>query len=259
MATKDYVLGRGGIYFNPFTAGTQVLSGLGERLFGNCPTVKLTTKGTMLDHYSSLAGIKELDDSTLLQVERTGSLVCDDIQYENLALWFLGNKVINAQSGLTAQSDGLLTGVAQDRTIQLGTSLAPQGVRNVSNVVVRNQVASSGATTYSLGTDYTLDAARARVYIIPGGAINGAFYAVFDVAASSRTSVVSGNVPIEGQLRYVAANPKGINKDFFCPWVLIEPDSDFDLIGDSWQQVTFNFEIKTLGTNKAIYLDGPAT
>lgn len=254
MATaQNYVLGRGKLYFAPFASGTQTPGG--ERDFGNTPDFKFSIKTSMLDHYSSQGGIKEKDDSITLEVDRSGSITVDNITPENLALFFLGT-TDTLTTVAAVDGNETFTDVKQGLYYQLGvTAAAPQGVREVNTVVVK-----VGAVTKATPADYTIDAALGRVYVVPGGGIADLddIIVTYHVAATTRSRVISSNTPIEGALRFIADNPKGKNRDYFMPWVKITPNGDYALIGDTWQQISFDIEILTKAGLAALYADGRA-
>ena len=88
MATKNYVLGKGDVYFARFTSGEEPGP---YRFVGNTPEINLTVETESLDHVNSDEGVNQVDASVPLSVTRSGTLVMDDIQAENLALFFLGS------------------------------------------------------------------------------------------------------------------------------------------------------------------------
>ena len=92
MANKQYTLGRGRLYFDAFLPNTKTKTG--ERYFGNTPSLSLTIESESLDHYDSDAGVRVKDDSVLLQLNRTGQFVTDNIDPENvdrptMPKWFI--------------------------------------------------------------------------------------------------------------------------------------------------------------------------
>lgn len=86
--TNNYTLGRGKIMFSRFKTGTQIPEGF--RYIGNTPELNLTIESENLDHFSSDYGIREKDDSVVLEVTRSGSMITDNIVPANVALFFFG-------------------------------------------------------------------------------------------------------------------------------------------------------------------------
>lgn len=252
---RNYTLGRGKVYFARFGPGSTVAADF--RYLGNTPEFNLTIESEELDHYNSDEGIREKDESVPLEVNRTGSLTCDDIQSENLALFFFGSTAVVTQAGQTSQSE-TLSSVYQGVTYQIGvTSSNPVGLMGLENVVVK---ASPGGTpVYTAGTDYVLHADSGLVEILASGAISDGddIDVDYDVQASTRTRILSGATPVQGAMKFIQNNPQGSDKVYTFTTVKITPNGDFNLKGDEWQQLPFSFEALKPGDGReAIYLDG---
>lgn len=268
---KNYTLGRGKLYFAKFLDNTQTPGG--ERYIGNTPEFNATIESENLDHYSSDEGIREKDESIPLQTNRTATFITDNIDAENIAAFFFGSASALSVAAATVDDEAL--SVAGGLYYQLGvTPTNPMGAKELdihttgptpANIVVTDE---AGTTTYVEVDDYTIDMKRARLYIVPGGAIATAAAAdpdkvipievSYKIKASSRTRILSGSKPIEGALRYVAANPVGENFDWYMPYVKLSPNGDYALKGDEWQQIPFNVEMLKLGDLEAVYIDGEA-
>ena len=256
MASSNYVLGRGRLFFSTFATGT--LTPVGEMFIGNCPSININITSETLDHMSSTGGVREIDDSATVSTTRNGTFTTDDVDAENLALFFFGTV------GTVSSTSGSVTGealgpVLKNRFYQLGaTAQNPTGVRNVSAVTLTGV---GGTPTFVNGTDYRVDLALGRIEIIPAGAIanNTAVLANYTRSVNSREQVISGNRPITGALRFIADNPKGANRDFYMPYVELSPNGDFAVITDTdWQQLPFNIKILKPPTAAALYIDGRA-
>ena len=259
--TRNYTLGRGEVYFAPFKPGTQEPGP--ERYFGNTPDLSWTAEIENLDHYNSDRGIREKDESVPLQVDRSGSVITDNIAMENLALFWFGSADLVTVTAATGETS-LLTGVTMGGTYQLGVSdAAPTGLKMLSNVVATLDPEGASPVPLQAGTDYTVDMELGRIEFIAGGAVSGDgtedVEIEFDVAAQTFPRVVSGSKPIEGALRFIAYNPVGKNIDYYLPWVKITPDGDYALKGDDWQQMTLALEILKKQNREAVYADGRPT
>lgn len=251
MATKNYTLGRGELHFAQFKPGTQ--NPKGERYFGNTPEFNLNAEIDTLDHYSADRGIKERDDQITLQVNYSGSLTTDNISAENVALFFFGEVSTVSQASETATIENF-TDVEKGLTYQLGMDAAsPSGVRKVSSVVVKN---GAGTTTYVAGTDYTVDLDLGRVEVLTTGTISTTMQVTYNVAATTFERVISGNEAIEGALRFIAYNAAGEQHDFYMPRVKLQPNGDYALKGDDWQQIPLMVEVLKKPGYEAVYRDG---
>jgi len=257
MATdkKNYVLGRGKLYFDPFAPGTKTKTG--ERYLGNTTEFNLNVESESLDHFNSDEGVRTKDDSVILELTRTGALTTDNISEENAALFVLGDVSEVSQTADPVVGENLGT-VLPDRYYQLGAKASnPQGVRGVTAVTVSDDSATPVQAVE--GTDYTLDAALGRIYILEGGLFDGTKGATVDYTPEANTRKrVSTNAAasVEGALRFVSFNAKGKQKDVYIPYVTLQPTGDWALKGDDWQNMGFSVEIGELEGMKAVYVDG---
>lgn len=146
--TQNYTLGRGKLHFSRFKSGTQTPEGF--RYIGNTPEFNLTIESENLDHFSSDYGIREKDDSVLLEVNRSGTMITDNIDPENIALFFLGSSssaALVAASGLTEELDGVKAG----HSYKLGQSSAnPAGYFGINTADF--SVYTGSAPTAATGT-----------------------------------------------------------------------------------------------------------
>ena len=252
---NNYTLGKGKIYFDPFTTGTTTKTG--ERYLGNCPSFELSVDSETLEHFSSESGIQEKDAEVILRIIRSGTIQCDNMSEDNVALFIIGTSSTVTQTA-TPVADEPISAVLQGRYYQLGVSASnPSGVKGVSSVTVTG---SGGTPTYTVTTDYTLDANMGQIYIVPGGGISDSTNIEVDYTpnANSRTQVESASLTAtEGCLRFVSDNPQGTNRDYYGPKVKMKPTGAYQLIGEEWMTMTFEVEFTKLDTNtEALYVDG---
>lgn len=257
--TKNYVLGRGKLYFDPFRPGTTETTG--EYYLGNTSEFNLSVESDSLDHYGSEEGVRTKDDTVTLELNRSGNIVTDNISKENVARFILGEVSDYVQSA-TPVVDENIGVVLKDRYYQLGkTTSNPQGVRNVSAVTVTLDP-SGTPVTLTEGTDYTIDLELGRIYFLESGAnVDGLLDAEVDYtpAAETRIRITSNStVSQEGALRYVAHNAKGSDKDVYIASATLKPSGDWALKGDDWQNLAFDLEVGELAGVPAIMIDGRA-
>ena len=235
---KKYVLGKGRLYFDYFPVGTKTSTG--ERYLGNTPELSVSSSQDTLDHYDADQGLNVKDESVTIQDDMTGQLVTDNIDLENVGLFFGGppEKVtVAAATGVTETHAAKL-----GRWIQLGTSQAnPDGTRNIDNVVVK-----IGAATVTPANNYEVDLDLARVWIeadATGIDADDALIFTYDQVAGTKTTVIGTGAEVRGALRFVSTNPVGPKKDYFWPYIKLTANGDMSLKGDEWQQIPFSFEI----------------
>lgn len=136
-----------------------------------------------------------------------------------------------------ADVDEVIPKAVRGRWYQLGISAEmPQGVQKIGGVSITG-VAS---------TSYTVDANAGRIYIHDDAddIVDGDDLAVgYGVPAGIDDIVVARGEPIEGDMTFIANNAAGANDNYYWPYVKLTPDGDFNLKGDEWLAVTFNFQI----------------
>jgi hypothetical protein len=241
MNTRDYTIGRGKLYFDKFIPGTTTPTG--ERYLGNSPSVNVTSAYQDLPHYTSDYAVREMDDTFTLQTDRSGTFTLDNASIENVGLMFGSDAVPEAGAAATAASD-TLTDVKLGYYYQLGTnSVTPDGAGAVDNVTV-----TIGVTPVTEAGNYTVDLDNGRLYLLETATdiTDGDDLVVaYDELADTTTLVIEEGEQVEGSLRFIADNPKGANKNYYWPYVRIQPTGDFALKGEQWQLMTFNFAVLT--------------
>ena len=250
---NEYLIPRGRVYFDPFDANEQLT---GEIALGNCSGINISISTEKSDHFSSETGLRQKDGSWVIQVDRTGTVNCDNFSPSNAALWLSGT--LEKKSQAATPVTGELRNVIPGRQYQLGATAAnPLGVRNVSVVTVKDE---AGTVTYVAGTDYNLDLETGRVQIIEGGAIvaGKVQFGYTPVAASFESVKSGGKSELQGALRVVSDNATGGNRDWYLPKVTLTPSGDLALIAEGTDVVAMEFGLEALkpANGEAIYCDG---
>ena len=244
----NYTIPKGKIYFN---------TGDGEDYLGNTPGAELSIESNSLDHYSAESGIREKDDTALVEINRKLAITADDISVANWARFIIGSAstLTQAAESVVAESLGA---VKRGRYYQIGASTGnPTGVRGISAVTVK-----VGAAVKTSTTDYTIDLTLGRLYIVPGGGIadNDVVTVDYTKNANTRDQVISASsAATAGSLRFVADNPKGANRDIYLPSVSMKPTGTAKLKGEQAEYMQLGFEVEILKkdlTTAAIYIDG---
>jgi hypothetical protein len=252
---NNYVIPKGKLYLN---------LGLGEEYIGNTPSLGLDVTTEKMEHFDGDSGLKEKDDSTLIQIVRTLKFECDNISVGNWARFLLANSSTQTQASGSVVAETLNSlqngKVKQGYYYQLGELAAnPGGVREVSAVVIK-----VAAATKTLNTDYTVDLVSGRVYIVPGGGIadDAVVTADYTKAAKTRSQIISAsNITLNGAARFIADNPKGTNQDFFFPYVGLAPSGTAQIKAETpaYMKLAFELEILKKDANTAsVYIDGRA-
>lgn len=256
---KNYTLGKGRVYFERFAANQLAATGVEEYL-SQTPEFSYNVKATVLDHYDSDQGLKELDEEVTTQVDVTGKFNSDDMSMEKVALFLLANAVTETTITSGTGLSDTFASVKPGQFLQLGrTNGQPTGARNVTVTKVATVLAPT--TALALNTDYTVDGPLGRVQMTDATTAidtdgSDGIIVTYSITAGIREQVVSADSQVRGALRFVADNPVGDNRDFYFPLVNLTPDGDYALKGDDWQKMGFNFTTLKLGALERVYVDG---
>lgn len=274
-AKNEYTIPRGRVFFNPIVedAMTGAESFAGEIYMGNCPSFSISIETEKAEHYSSETGLRQKDASVLLEVKRSGSITCDNMSADNVALFISGKVSMHDQSADAVGSDATIKDIITGRTYQLGqTPQNPRGHQKVELVsIVKYVDGSSGDIPLSDGSgnggadepDFVLDAATGRLQLLAGGeaSLTGGETIVitYKRAAVKWRRITSGSTgELTGALRVISDNATGSNRDFYMPRVSLVPSGELPVIaeGTDFAQMQFDADVLKPANGEAIYVDG---
>jgi hypothetical protein len=271
---KKYVIGKGKLFFDKFLAGAKL--GTGERYLGNSPELSSNQSQDTLDHIDADQGLNVKDEQITISNDLGGAFALDSIDVQNVAMWFGGDIESSTVAAATAITENFdKTQWTPGGWKQLGVAVdQPQGTRMVTNVTISTSVPGATQadpavvtplTTQQLEDNFEIDLEAARIYMEPTStlisAANTTLVVKYDQEAMTNEIIIGKGQEIRGALRFQAKNPKGENKDYFWPYVKITANGDYALKGDTWQQMSFNYEVlKKDDTTERVYITNrPAT
>lgn len=244
--------GSGEIYFAKYLMNTTTPGAY--RYLGNTPEFLLNSEIETLEHFDSDHGIRTQDDSITTSQTRGGNITTDNINQENLALFFTGTTGIITQASAASQVENIAS--VQFGTYHLGvnSTTRPTGYRNITVSAITG---SGGTPTYVNNTDYVVDAISGTVRFLEGGTLTQGTAVVINyaVGASTRDQIISGSQTIEGALKFKSFNATGPKWDYFMPRVKLSPDGDFALKGEDWLEIPFNVQVLKLGELESVYIE----
>jgi len=254
--TQDYVLGRGILYFSSNDPVTG--KPLAWRDLGNAPEVSISTETETLDHFTSRAGLRQLDKSVTLSVGMKVTFSLDEMNDQNLAMGVLGNISSFTNAAIAGFVEYPMV-LGANMTLGRWYDIVNSSGARAYDVETANVTFKNDSTTQTLveGTDYTLDLVNGRVFLRTTATLisnNVAMRCVLTADAGAKVvQEVRGllNSGVVGALKFIEKNPA--NSDKSREWtfhqVTLKPSGDLSLIGDDWSQVTFEAaaEKNTLG------------
>ena len=281
MALRNYVLGRGEVYLAEHDADENPMN---WRYVGATREMNLTAETEDLEHTDPDRGINEVDARVQLSVTRTGTMIMEDIQSDNLALFFFGSKSAIATraddaADQTDTIDGdrlgriLDDGYEDNSEILIGvTALDPIGSRDVLEMNLAlagmNSAGVPAAVALVKGTDWDIvdledvDPGAAVKNVARRGAIRllntvKTFQPATDddvlseievtyrrAALAGHDQILSGTAAFTGALKFIEFNPEGKNNDWSLPKIQLSPNGDLSLKAEEWRQVPFSISIQ---------------
>lgn len=251
MATSTkLVLGRGEVYFDRFSLGTN--RGEGERYVGNTTAFDLRRRLNVIDRYGSTNGVRGVISSEVIEDGYEGQFTTDHIDLGNVSIWFGGQSDFDITKPLVPITEQFT--VKKERWYQLGKSYNNVGVRDVRNVL-----AEKNGVAIDLNNSILLDNERGRIFVpIDSALSDGDEISVSFSWGMNYCHAFTANVRlIEGSLRFIAKNVVGDNRDLFLPHVSVKPANNYSLKGDSWQTLSFDIETLKTGSDPVIYILTP--
>ncbi len=254
---QEQTIGRGKVYLAAMPDENTV--GADFRYVGNTTSFKFNSEAETIDHYSSDSSIKLKDKSVILGVDYATEMVTDNMNSDNVAMFFLADKGSLVQS-VVASSIETLVSILNGRSYQLGvTANAPTGLMGIDPTGFLVKVSPAGASLVD-GVDYVMDLTSGVIHFLEGSilAVDGASIDVtYAVLGTTRDTIISGESQINVSLKYIADNPSGANRNWYLPKTLISPTGDFELkSGSDWQTMTFNMEALKLEGYGIAYANG---
>jgi hypothetical protein len=235
----NLLLGKGKIYADRLSLSNGLWVKTGEFDLGNCTAFGISPKATVKEKYESMDSASSLYARNAINQNHTVKITGDEFSLFNLANGVMGDLITVSQTGASVTGETLTTAVKQ------GAYYAT-AYRSISAVTVK-----VGGTAKTLGTDYTIDAATGRIYIVPGGGITGGATVTCDYTYATITlNGVSSSThsSIKMFLRYVGAPVSGPTFEvqvYVCDFA---PSGDIGLISDDYGNWTLE-GMALAGTN----------
>lgn len=188
---NEYKLAKGNVLF-----GRRRADGSYEhyRMLGNCPAKTLAVETENYQHRNSQGGVSTIDLDVPISVTRSGNVTIDNLNMENMALYFAALVTTFNQTSQTGATETLV-GVGPERLCQIGTALNIAGVRNITAVVpVVSGAARVNSASYKVGDIYQPATPNNHLYACT---VEGA------AAASAPTFTTDGTTFADGTATFI--------------------------------------------------------
>jgi hypothetical protein len=257
--TSTYIVGRGKMYFADILADNTPDI---YRFVGNCPEVTATVDSENYEHFRSTEGLRTKDLDILLQTSINWTTVLENMDADNLALFF-------SASEDTAYSNPAITGFT-------GAVLVPDGnmkseatgggwyqIVNGSGAVVAGidkanaTLKSTNATPVTLaeGTDYTIMEDTGMVYFKDSAAVQTIITNVegvtIDLSADAGATVLSqwgagaaGETNVAIKFDLLNAQTNAVEVSYFLHKAGVTPNGDAGFISDEVAQLPISIAVE---------------
>lgn len=237
----------------------------GERYLGDAVGATLNVESERATVFSGSGPVARQLVDKLRQQTRSMQVTLHDMSMENLALFLAAGDPKAAADAAQAVADEVIGPVTPGRWYQLGASDAkPAGVLAVTAigaVTMGDKAAQATATTK--GTDYEVDADRARLYVTPGAGIAAGKYlkvaSYTPKAAAARQQVLATELrEARAALRYLEDTQTGKGRNYYAPLCSVSAGGEMALMSrDTEQQIVLDARILDPGAGKpSLVCDG---
>jgi hypothetical protein len=255
---QQQTIGRGKVYLAEMPDVNT--PGIDFRYVGNTTSFKFNSETTKLDHFSSDDAIRLKDRSVVLGVDYKTEMVTDNLDSDNVAMFFLNTKGSLVQ-GVVGSATEVIGPILNGRSYQLGVTspATPSGLMGIdpTGFAVALNPASTGLVD---GVDYIMDLTSGIIHFLEAStiAVDGVSIDVtYAVLGTTRDTIITGEDQINASLKFVADNPIGANRNWYLPKTLISPTGDYELkTGDEWGTITFDLEALKLDGYEIAYANG---
>lgn len=233
--TEDYNLGRGIVYFATLANSLPAE----YRDLGNAPEFNISIEVETVEHNSSRQGLRVVDKEVVISQKVTLSVTIDELNFENLALFFSGSTGTHTNAAVAGFAEHqMITGAVLGRWYDI---VDANGNR-AYDVRIADLTVEEGATTLVVGTDFTIDEEMGRIFLL-STATNIADGENVDVtlAANALAKGVDEvraltSSAITGALKFISVNPAAndARTEYQFHQVSLKATGDFALIGDEF-------------------------
>jgi hypothetical protein len=264
-STKDYVLGRGRMYFSSLDS-----NGLPKewRDVGNVPNLTASVAEEELEHFTTRNGLKTRDLTVTLSKNVNLSFSLDTIVDQNLLLFFSGSSVDYTNPTIAGFSPWEIIAPGDVKSVTTWYQLTDSSGNPALGLDGTDlELASTDATAVVLveDTDYELreaeglfrllDSTDVQAIIAGGAGITAELTANASAANADEVRALTQS-QIVVAIKFVSENPANSDEQTIFDFhkVKLKSDGDFQLISDEWQQLPFS---GTVEANDLAYPDSP--
>ncbi len=261
--TEDYNLGRGIVYFSDLDTGDLPT---GYRDLGNAPEFNVTVEVETLEHQSSREGLKKVDKEVTISQDVSVSFQLDEINNENLALFFSGEKATHVNPTVAGFGPAVIVNdgdLGLGRWYDIHDAATPrERAYDVEDANITLETTEAVPITLAIDVDYELDIEMGRIFTLSTSALLATAIGTGDGLKITLAADAGAQTPIDevrgltktnviGALKFISENPA--DNDRSTEWefhkMSLKAEGDFSLIGDEFSVEGFTASAETNETS----------
>jgi hypothetical protein len=261
--TVDYVLGKGRVLLGLIDSATGLVDASGLRDLGNTPSFSASIEVETRDHRNSRDCLAFVDATFVTSQQINVSFQLDEINFENLSDFFVGETATYDNPHDTTFADVVVTdSIVQGRWYELRDGSGNR-VYDLQAASLVYSVHNDTPTVAVEGTDYTLDHELGLIFVIEGSTVLAAGDQLeWDISTGAGTPQDLDQVrafqraQVIGTLVFIQenANDCGQKTEYRFHRVQLTGDGELALIGD--EEVVMGFA-GVAGINSLVDADSP--
>ena len=232
------MLGRGKLYLDILSSISPTLVRTGQQDIGNVTSFDIENKVEIKEKYESMDPASSLYARGVTRQTVSLKITGDEYSLDNLARALLGSVVTDVGSGATVTAETITPagGAVLGRYYDLANR----------NVTTWTSLTLSPSTALTLGTDYTVDMVKGRIYLLPTSVTitpGGALVADYVAGAYTYNSVnVASQGTVEAYVRFIGNPIKGPTYEAEFWHVSFTPSGNLGFIADDFGNWTLEGE-----------------
>jgi hypothetical protein len=233
------LLGRGMLFLDNLSSISPTLVRTGQQAIGNVTSFQIENKVEIKEKYESMDPASSLYARGVTRQTVSLKITGDEYTLDNLARALLGNVVTDTGAGATITGETITPagGSVLNRYYDLAN-------RNITTFTSLTQEPS---TVLTLGTDYTVDLLRGRIYLLPTSTVitpGSVLEASYVYGAYTYNSInVASQGTVEAYVRFLGNPIKGPTYEAEFWHVSFTPSGELGFIADDFGNWTLEGEV----------------
>ena len=238
----------------------------GYRDLGNAPEFNVTVEVETLEHQSSREGLKIVDKEVIISQDVSVSFQLDEINNENLALFFSGEKATHVNPTVAGFGPAVIVNdgdLALGRWYDIHDAATPrERAYDVEDANITLETTEAAPIALAIDVDYLLDVEMGRIFTLSTSAKIATAIGTSDGLSITLAADAGAQTPIDevrgltqtnvlGALKFISENPADNDRstEYEFHKMSLKAEGDFSLIGDEFSVEGFTASAETNPTS----------